>query len=78
LAVLVALGAGGPSVALAVLAITLRFGLPGATLAARVTAVALRTTRLLREAGRFRVANHSARTLEGASVKPQHVRDVVE
>jgi hypothetical protein len=50
----------------------------GREVLARVTAVALRTTRLLREAGRFRVANHSARTLEGASVKPQHVRDVVE
>ena len=109
-AVLVALGANGLSVALAMLAITLLtnntlqnlleplvfgktlrlhplvvmlvttagtllFGLLGATLAAPVTAVALRTIHLLRQTGRFRSANHSIRALQDAGVAPQHLRD---
>jgi putative heme transporter len=96
--VLIALGANGVSVAVAMLAITLLtnntlqnlleplvfgktlrlhplvvmlvttagtllFGLLGATLAAPVTAVALRTIHLLRGTGRFRSANHSVRAL---------------
>ena len=97
-AVLIALGANGVSVAVAMLAITLLtnntlqnlleplvfgktlrlhplvvmlvttagtllFGLLGATLAAPVTAVTLRTIHLLRGTGRFRSANHSVRAL---------------